>query len=58
MDEESKAALAQAGILIIQGFFSMMKASGKSDAEIDMIFQIQKEEFGKRSPNDLPTPPK
>lgn len=49
--------ITEAGISVIQGYFSMMKATGKTEQEIDEIYNMTKAEFAQRSPDKLVEPP-
>jgi hypothetical protein len=54
MDQVTALALIEVAKTLINGAFSLMKTAGKTDEEIDLIYQGEKEKFVQNKPENLP----
>lgn len=51
------AGLIELGKIGLQAYFSAMRMAGKSEAEIDEMYQTEKKEFKANPPDTLPDVP-
>lgn len=57
MDEIMAKQITEVAVSLIQGYFSLLKTSGKTEQEIDQLYNETKLEFEKRTPDKLTPPP-
>lgn len=58
MSNDANQIIGQLAILTIQHVFTMLKMSGKSPEEIEIMFKEELIKFKARPIEDLPLPPK
>ena len=51
------AGLIELGKVALQSYFSLMRMAGKSEAEIEAMYQTEKKEFKANPPESLPDVP-
>lgn len=54
MDPVTSALILEGAKLALQLYFTNMKLSGKTEAEIETMFQVEKAKFDQNNPADLP----
>lgn len=57
VDPATALLIKEGATFLIQGYFSMMHASGATPEEIETNFQVEKAKFESRPHSALPRPP-
>lgn len=54
VDPTIALSLIEVAKSLIQGYFTLMRQAGKTEEEIDLIYDAEKEKFEQNKPGDLP----
>jgi hypothetical protein len=57
MDKTTEIALTQIFSVLIQSFFTWLTMIGKTEEEIEVMFEYELKKFKNRDPKNLPSPP-